>query len=143
MQKQYKYDVAISFAGEDRSYAEKLATELTSKNVRVFYDTYEQSSLWGKNLYLKLQKIYKEESLFCIVIISKNYINKLWTKHELEQAQARSFLSEKEYILPVRLDDTKVPGVNETTSYVDARDTSVGEIVNLIIKKIPLWSKCK
>ena len=34
----YKYDIALSFAGEDREYVEKVATLLKENGVRVFYD---------------------------------------------------------------------------------------------------------
>jgi hypothetical protein len=33
-----QYDVAISYAGEDRRQAEALARSLTSRHVTVFYD---------------------------------------------------------------------------------------------------------
>ena len=43
-----KYDVALSFAGEDRLHAKELARLLKSGGYRVFYDDYEKPRLWGK-----------------------------------------------------------------------------------------------
>ena len=43
-----KYDIAISFAGEDRPIAERLASLLVTQGLNVFYDAYEQPNLWGK-----------------------------------------------------------------------------------------------
>ncbi len=40
------YDVALSFAGEDRDYVEEVATILKSFKVRVFYDKFEETNLW-------------------------------------------------------------------------------------------------
>lgn len=40
MKQEYEYDIALSFAGEDRKYAEKLALKLRDKGVRVFYDNW-------------------------------------------------------------------------------------------------------
>ena len=37
-----KYHVALSFAGEDRSYVEKVAKQLESHGVDVFYDRFEE-----------------------------------------------------------------------------------------------------
>ena len=34
----YRYDVCLSFAGEDRDYVDKVAEELRAAGVRVFYD---------------------------------------------------------------------------------------------------------
>ena len=37
----FQYDVALSFAGQDRQAAAELARMLTAHKVRVFYDRYE------------------------------------------------------------------------------------------------------
>jgi hypothetical protein len=88
----YKYEIALSFAGEDRKYAEELANALISRKIKVFYDKYEKSSLVGKNLYTYLSNLYTNEARFCVMLISKYYAKKLWTNHEREAAQARAFV---------------------------------------------------
>lgn len=72
----YDYDVALSFAGENRNYAEELANKLRRKGVQVFYDNWNIASLWGENLYTFLGKTYRDNSLFCVTIISKKYCEK-------------------------------------------------------------------
>ena len=52
-----KYDVALSFAGEDREYVDAVASHLQEAGVRVFYDRFEETKLWGKNLYDHLSDI--------------------------------------------------------------------------------------
>jgi hypothetical protein len=131
-----EFDIALSFAGEDRSWAEKLATLLKSQGVRVFYDEFFQATLWGKNLYQHLQQIYREKARYCIVFVSEAYVRKSWTKHELEQVQARSFGEDREYILPLRLDDSVLPGVNVTIGYNDLRQTSVERVAQLALEKL-------
>ena len=37
----YEYEVALSFAGEDRTFAEAVAKSLRSKGIEVFYDDFE------------------------------------------------------------------------------------------------------
>ena len=49
--KSFDYDVALSFAGEDREYVEDVATFLKDVGIKVFYDKFEADNLWGKNLY--------------------------------------------------------------------------------------------
>lgn len=132
----FAYDVALSFAGEDRSAAEGLAALLRSNGARVFYDKYEQASLWGKDLYQHLQSVYRDKARFCVVFLSEAYARKLWTRHELRQAQARAFSENSEYILPLRLDDTEVAGINQTTGYVDLRHTSLREVSELLMLKL-------
>ena len=100
---EYEYDVALSFAGEDRHHAERLANLLKSGGYRVFYDKYEQATLWGKNLYDHLSSIYKDKARYCVMFLSKHYGQKLWPNHERQSAQARAFEENQEYILPIRL----------------------------------------
>ena len=60
----YDYDVALSFAAEDRQYVEKLANILESKGVSVFYDKFEKLDLWGKDLYSYLNDTYSSKSKY-------------------------------------------------------------------------------
>ena len=48
------------------------------------------------------------------MFLSQNYARTLWARHELKNAQARAFEENQEYILPVRLDDTEIPGILPT-----------------------------
>lgn len=131
-----KYEVAVSFAGEDRQIAEQIALELKRRGVSVFYDKLEQADLWGKDLYQHLSNIYSSCANYCLVFVSKQYVKKKWTKVELRSAQARAFEQEAEYILPIRLDDTVLPGIPPTVGYLDANELSVEEIVNLLLEKL-------
>jgi GTPase SAR1 family protein len=133
---EYKYQVVLSFAGEDRTYAEKLAKLLKERAISVFYDLYEQADLWGKDLYQHLQSVYRDKAQYCVIFLSQAYAQKLWTRHELKQAQARAFREHKEYILPVRIDNTEIPGINETIGYIDLNSTLVEEIAKLLVEKL-------
>ena len=55
-----EYDVALSFAGSSRNYVRRLATFLKHNDIKVFFDEFEQTDLWGKNLYQHLNEIYKK-----------------------------------------------------------------------------------
>ena len=132
----YEYDVALSFAGEDRSTAEELAEGLSAAGLRVFYDRYEQAQLWGKDLYQHLQSVYRDRARYCLILVSAPYVAKLWTKHELRQAQARAFEESREYILPLRLDDTELPGLNATVGYIDLRQNDLRAVQDLVLRKV-------
>lgn len=134
----FKYDVTLSFAGEERSYVEKIAKILKNQHIKVFYDYFEISNLWGKDLYQYLQSVYKDQAQYCVIFFSKNYLKKTWTRHELKQAQERAFSENREYILPVVMDIdlNNIPGMNITTGYLDYNNFSPEEIAKLIIDKI-------
>jgi TIR domain len=132
----FEYDVCLSFAGEDRPYVHRVAKALIAKNVRVFYDQYEQTTLWGKDLYTHLDDIYRNKARFCVMFISEAYSRKLWTNHERQSAQARAFRSHQEYILPAHFDDTDIPGIRETTGYIDLKNYTPTAFAKLILAKM-------
>lgn len=133
---QYQYDVAFSFAGEDREYVERVAERLHAAGVPVFYDKYEQVELWGEDLYQRLDNVYRREARFCVIFISAAYRDKVWTNHELRSAQARALEAHEVYILPARFNDTEIPGILSTIGYVDLRDLSPEEFANVILGKL-------
>ena len=132
----FKYDIALSFASEDRQVVQQYAQSISQNNVSVFYDKYEQANLWGKDLYEKLDEVYRKQAKYCVIFISKFYAKKLWTNHERKSAQARAFEENREYILPVKLDDTELLGIRETVGYIDLRKTTINELVELTLKKL-------
>jgi len=136
MSTEKKFDVAFSFAGEDREYVNKVAEKLKEYDVKVFYDKFEELDLWGKDLYVYLSDIYQNRASFTVIFISNHYASKLWTNHERKSAQARAFTEKKEYILPVRFDDTEIPGILPTTGYIDLRYKSPIELADIIRRKI-------
>lgn len=130
------YEVALSFAGEDRSYVERVAKILKGAGIDVFYDKYEQTDLWGKNLYEHLADVYTQRARYTVMFISKHYRDKVWTNHERKAAQARALTQGIEYILPARFDDTEVPGLLPTVGYVSLKDTPAEKLANMIIEKL-------
>ncbi|MFN8527435.1 MAG: TIR domain-containing protein [Anaerolineae bacterium] len=136
MTQQYDYDVALSFAGEDRAYVEEVANILHALGIRVFYDRYVEVDLWGKDLYTHLDNVYRKQAKFCVIFISEHYKRKLWTNHERESAQARALQSSDEYILPARFDDTEIPGMRPTTGYIDLRTRTTNEFAYLVLGKL-------
>jgi hypothetical protein len=133
---QFEYDIALSFAGEDRAVAEEFASLLVAKNIKVFFDEYEAAELWGKDLVNHLVNIYGRKARYCVMFISQYYPLKKWTEVERMSAQERAFRDANEYILPIQLDDTEVPGITETKGYRDLRQHSMESIVDLLEQKL-------
>jgi hypothetical protein len=131
-----KYDVCLSFAGEDRDYVEEVARHLTDLGVSRFYDTDEQADLWGKNLVEHLDQIYRKDSRYCVMFISEAYARKMWTKHERQAAFDRAMVSDTEYVLPARFDDTEIPALRVGTGYIDLRHRTPRELAVMIAAKV-------
>jgi hypothetical protein len=131
-----EFDVCTSFAGEDRAFVEKVVSSLKHRRIHCFYDFDEQAHLLGKDLFTHLDKVYREDARYCLMFISKYYPVKQWTNHERKSIQARMFEGGEEYLIPIRLDDTEVPGVLPTIGYIDGRRHDPSQIAALIQTKI-------
>lgn len=131
-----EYDVALSFAGEDRAYVEQVATLLREVGVKVFYDGFEEVDLWGRDLADHLAEVYAKRSRFIVMFASKHYAAKAWTNHERKHALARALQEQRIIVLPVRFDDTEIPGLPSTVGYLDLRKLDPEALVERILKKL-------
>ncbi|MBZ5522079.1 MAG: TIR domain-containing protein [Acidobacteriia bacterium] len=129
------FDVAFSFAEEDRPVVEDLANQLRERGVKVFYDHFLEADLWGKKLTEELSEIYWKRCKYCVVFLSEIYVEKDWTRLEFSAAQRRAVEQRSEYILPVRLDDVVVPTLLNTV-FVDWRKKSASAVDDLICHKL-------
>jgi hypothetical protein len=130
------YEVVLSFAGEDREYVEKVADLLRANDVSLFYDNFEEATLWGKNLTEHLHKVYSSSARYCVMFISKYYAEKVWPTHERRSAFEKAIESKEEYILPARFDDTEIPGLHKHIVYIDLRKKTPEELAKLIMLKL-------
>ena len=124
MTKIYEYDVAISFAGEDRKFAKFIATKLTPQ-FDVFYDEFEKAALWGSDLSDALPRKYLS-ARYCLIIQSDDYLKKAWTTLE-RQAIIFEFLKRRgaDYVLPVRVRNCSIsiPGLSDLIGYLTVNST--------------------
>src|SRR5258708_5775256 len=86
----FEFDFVVSYAGDDREYAEKLSNALKTGGAMVFYDRDFQAEMWGENLYENLARIYSKSGRYFIPLISQHYVRKQWTRHEWQTAQERA-----------------------------------------------------
>lgn len=130
------FDVAISFAGTERECAEQLATMLKDAGFSVFYDDFYPEYLWGKNLVDTFDEIFRKRARYCVIFVSKEYKERVWTNHERQSAQARALTEKgKEYILPIKVDETELDGIPPTIGYVDL-GKGIKRIGDLLVKKL-------
>jgi len=134
----FDYDIALSFAGEDRSIARQLAARLHSKGVRAFMDEYERTELWGKDLSDEFRSRFGEKTRYVLVLASSHYAVKDWTDFEFTVAKKEAGRRRREFILPVRLDDTPLPGLRSAIAYLSLKELGVDGIVEEIIRKLRL-----
>jgi hypothetical protein len=131
-----EYDVALSFAGEQRDYVRAVASELTKHAIRVFFDEDNEIALWGKNLAEELQRIYMTASNVVVMFVSEDYARKSWPTHERQSAIARAISERREYILPVRFDSATLPGLDPSLSYLPLENRPPATLAENIMAKL-------
>ncbi len=133
---QWRWDVALSFAGAQRPYVEQVASALKARGVRCFYDADEQIELWGKYLVEELPAIYGEQAAAAVVFVSAEYAVRDWTRLERRAALNRAVRERREYVLPARFDDTPLPGLLSDLVAVDLRGRTPQQFAAMIADKL-------
>lgn len=116
--------VFISYNHNDGEFAERLALELVRRDIKVWKDSWRIGV--GDSLIQKVQDGLEGARFFCI-IFSKNSLASEWVKREITAGLLREIESLKVMILPVVIDDCKLPLLIRDKLYADFRgDFDVG-----------------
>ena len=81
------------------------------------------------------KQIYGPSSRFVTPLISENYVRGLWPRFEFESALREERTRDSESILPIRIDDSRLPGLHDSRIYLSIRDNTIDEIIACIIAK--------
>lgn len=104
----FEWDVAISFAGENRVLADFVDQQLRELDISVFYDrNYEDNylgGLWSR----QFLDIFVHKSRLVVAILDKHHKDKVWPTFERDCFSARV---EQGEVIPIVLDDTVFPGI--------------------------------
>ena len=130
------YDVVLSFASEERDYVEQVNMVLAQRGVSTFYDKDAEIELWGKDLAEHFSSIYAGQGRFCLMFVSRPYVEKMWTRHERRAALSHAMKLHTEYVLPVRFDDAVVPGLSSSIAYLNGANLSPGDLANAVLRKL-------
>jgi hypothetical protein len=132
---QYDFDIAVSFAGEDRALVVDIV-EQVKEFATVFYDEDYLTEAWGRDGVEYFTDVYMSRARFAIVFVSSHYAAKVWTNLERKAALARALTERGPYVLPIRLDDTQLDGILPTTIFLDARRLGIDGLVSAIRTKV-------
>ena len=130
----FEYDIALSFAGEQRPLAAELADLLKAAGLSVFYDLRCKSHLWGKDE-REIERIYGPASRFVAPFISKDYTAKHWPRFEFDTALREERKRQQESILPIRVDQSRLVGLHDARFYLSLEENNLADIAACIVKK--------
>jgi hypothetical protein len=133
----FEFDIALSFAGENRDLARIIASQLETLDCAVFFDELFEANFLGKTWSAKFKQIFQEQSRFVVCLLDHNHNTKIWPTFERECFAPRV---PDEAVIPVYLDDTVFVGIPKDLVGIkfrrDTRKTLEDDVLDNIVFKI-------
>jgi hypothetical protein len=132
------YDLAVSFAGEHRSYVEQTVQACKHLGLRIFYDKDMSNEWWGKNFIREQRRVYGARTRFFVPFISTEYLAKPIPMDEFSAAMMTAVKQGDGYILPVLIGDVRVPAdlLHPHIHYLRAEDYTPEQLANQLNARV-------
>jgi hypothetical protein len=136
-----EFEIAISFAGENRKLAKYIAEQFELIDVTVFYDELYESNYLGKAWSKEFERIFLTDSNFVLCLLDSHHKDKIWPTFERDCFKKRV---PDEEVIPVYLDDTIFVGIPDDIvgvkfNWDDSKTGWQDSVENDIVFKI--WEK--
>ena len=102
------YDIAVSFAGEQREYVRQTVASCKAKGLRAS-STKIRPTTGGKNFIQEQRRTYSSETRFFVPFLSSDYLAKPIPMDEFSSAMMTAVKQGDGYILPVIMGNADVP----------------------------------
>ncbi len=110
--------IFISYSHSDKKFVDKLAMRLVKKQVHVWLDRWELRV--GDSLLSRIQEAITESSAL-LVVLSKAAVASEWCAKELNGGLMRELEEKRVVVLPVLIEDCKIPLFLKEKMYADFR----------------------
>lgn len=124
--------VFLSHSSKDKPFVSRLATDLKSKGVPVWFDQWELKV--GDSLSERIEHGVSQSG-WLAVVISNNSVNSDWVRKELRAAQARELRDKSVFVLPIIIDNCEIPLFLLDKLYADFR-TSYEQGMEALLKRV-------
>lgn len=108
--------VFLSFAGNDRPMAKRLADDLTVYGVESFIDARDVGQ--GRNVVLAIDEAIGSARYY-VLLWSANCVDRAWVAEEWAVAYARDVNEQRSFLFIVRLDETPLPPLLSVRKYLN------------------------
>ncbi len=132
-------DFAISYAGEEKAVAKEIDTRLRELDFNVFFADRNRPLLLGADGEIFFERMFSEAKQV-VVLISKNYKSKPWTRFEWDVIQKRENINR---FIPVRIDDTPIVGLPSNIIYFPFNGDNYQEIVDACVEKLLIYEQAQ
>lgn len=132
--------VFISYNRKDEEFVTKLSSALVRHNVPVWRDIWQLNV--GDSITSSVQEALEKASFVCLVL-SKNALESKWVEREINASLVRELEEKSLSILPLIIDDCKLPLFLRDKLYADFRsdfDSGVKLVLNSVADKYNLFA---
>jgi hypothetical protein len=106
--RQREFEIAISFAGENRPLAKYIAEGLQALDFSVFFDEHYEANYLGKAWSKEFERIFLVDSKYVVCLLDVHHRHKIWPTFERDCFKKRVPDGE---VIPIFLDDTVFAGI--------------------------------
>ena len=133
-----RFRVALSFAGEQRTFVEEVAEHLTAQlgEGRVFYDRDYTAELARPNFDTYLTNIYLNESDLIVVFLSADYERKDWCGLEWRGVRSLILARADSDIMPFTFDGVIPVGMLPIDGYIAIEEKTPQDVASLILERL-------
>lgn len=127
--------VFISYSHSDKEFVDKLAAHLVKSNIPVWMDRWELKV--GDSVTLKIQESLSESD-YLLIVLSQQSIESDWFKREISTGLMREIEEKRAIILPVLIEDCKIPLLIRDKLYADFRQdfkSGLNSVINSLSAK--------
>jgi hypothetical protein len=134
------FDVAVSFAGAQRSLVEPIVRACEGLGVKVFYDKNSTVEFWGRNFISGMRTIYGgARTRYFVPFLSKEYLASAYPMDEFNTAMVRAIeVGDDSYILPIVVGPVEVPAhlLSPAIGYLRLEEYSVDQLAQIIADRV-------
>lgn len=136
-----EFEIAISFAGENRKLAKYIANQFESIDVPVFFDEFYETNYLGRAWGKEFERIFVSDSRFVVCLLDQHHNEKIWPTFERNCFKKRVPNGE---VIPVFLDETIFVGISDDIvgikfNWDESKEGWQDEVLDKIVMKI--WEK--
>jgi hypothetical protein len=133
------YDIAVSFAGAQRSLVEEYVRACEALGVRVFYDRNVAVQMWGRNFIYDFRQIYGGQARYVVPFLSAEYLSSAYPMDEFGAATPQAIARlDDPYFLPIIVGDVQVPEhlLSSAVGYLRVEEHTVEELARFTADRV-------
>ena len=134
-----RYDVALSYAGEQERLVSRVAKLLEAEGLRVFFAPYQDDAFIGEDMYARFYQIYRYQSRYVAAFVTADYLRKEITMHEAATAMLRRRDEGRSCLIPIYFGGASLPNLDPDINYIPAdslREVEIADKIRSVVRSL-------